>query len=77
MPLQRPDFVKGFKYPFTYLWRATFYTLSPPLMPSKLKAQIRKISQSLHPNSLILGGLKEKAPIYNSTEQFFISPSFI
>ena len=22
--LQRPDFVEGFKYPFTYLWRASF-----------------------------------------------------
>ena len=53
------------------------HTLSPPFMPSKLKVQIRKISQSLHPNPLILGGLKEKAPIYNSTEQFSISPSFI
>ena len=26
--LQRPDFVKGFKYPFTYLWMASFCTLS-------------------------------------------------
>ena len=43
-------------------------------MPSKLKVQIRKISQSLHPNPLILGGLKEKAPIYNFTEQFFHFP---
>ena len=28
------------------------------------------------PNSLILGGLKEKAPIYIFTKPFFISPSF-
>ena len=35
-----------------------------------------QISQSLHPNSLIFGGLKEKHQIYNFTKLFFISPSF-
>jgi len=34
------------------------------------------LSQFLQPNSLIFGGLKEKAPIYNFTKPFFISPSF-
>jgi len=41
-----------------------------------LQAQNYKISQSLHPNSLIFGGLKEKARIYYFTKAFFISPSF-
>ena len=44
-------------------------------MLEKLKAKFHKISQSLHPNSSIFGGLKEKARIYIFTEQFFISPS--
>jgi hypothetical protein len=40
------------------------------------KLKKHEISQSLHPNSLILGGLKEKARIYIFTKRFFISPSF-
>ena len=31
-------------------------------------------SQSLHPNSLIFGGLKEKAPIYNFTKRSSFLP---
>ena len=45
-------------------------------VPRVGRAQIRKISQFLRPNSLIFGGLKEKTRIYIFTEQFFISPSF-
>jgi len=47
-----------------------------PIEDLKMSHQNLDISQSVHPNSLILGGLKEKAPIYNFTKPFFISPSF-
>ena len=40
------------------------------------KLKNHQISQSNHPNSLIFGGLKEKAPIYIFTKQISISPSF-
>ena len=40
------------------------------------KLKKHQISQSNHSNSLIFGGLKEKAPIYIFTKQFSISPSF-
>ena len=38
------------------------------------KIKKHQISQSNHPNSLIFGGLKEKAPIYIFIKQFSISP---
>ena len=71
---QRPDFLEGYKYPSTYLG-----TLSScnSLSSLKAKAQIEEISQFLHRNSLIFGGLKEKTRIYIFTKPFFISPSFI
>ena len=71
--LQRAEFLEGYKYPSSYLQlRSSPRFLSPPL----LQAHFFDISQSLHPNSLIFGGLKEKARIYIFTKQFFISPSF-
>ena len=78
---QRPDFLEGYIYPSPYLGPAnSCNSLSPPLNsrspPLKAKAQIEEISQSLHPNLLIFGGLKEKAKIYIFTNRFFISPSF-
>jgi hypothetical protein len=67
-----------------FLGRAINTPLTPSRTTSSLtlsllnfkKAQIIKISQSLHPNSLILGGLKEKAPIYYFTEAIYISSPF-
>ena len=70
---QRPDFLEGYLYPSTYLGTASSCN---PLSSLKEKPQIEEISQSLHPNSLIFGGLKEKPPIYNFTNRFSISPSF-
>jgi len=58
---------------FSYLEK-----LSSPRIETHHCCKLKKheISQSLHPNLLIFGGLKEKARIYNFTKAFFISPSF-
>ena len=68
--LQRLHFWEGYKYPSTFLWTASSPRKDPTIVASSSSTEI---SQSLHPNSLIFGGLKEKAPIYNFTKPFFIS----
>ena len=63
-------------------WHPYIKTCSSPRTPARpekegsivASSSPTQISQSLHPNSLIFGGLKEKHRIYNFTKPFFISP---
>ena len=71
--LKRLVFVGGYKYP-----HLVPHQLACPALKSTINelTQNLDLSQYLHPNSLIFGGLKEKAPIYIFTKPFFIPPSF-
>ena len=70
---QRLHFWEGYKYPSTFLWTASS---NRKVLTIAASSSSTEISQSLHPNSLFFGGLKEKHRIYNFTKPFFISPSF-
>ena len=68
---QRLHFWEGYKYPSTFLWIASSNRKASTIVASSRNTQL---SQSLHTNLLIFGGLKEKHRIYIFTKPFFIHP---